>query len=168
MQTAEPDPHAAAFALGDETAAGASEERRYAVSMAEARRRRERDRAARRAKPHVLRLVPAALALMVVGSLGPWSESITVVDQGIDRAGYAVMVGAVLAGLLLLMHVRRGSRSPLPLLAALVGTAAIAILASDFRELVDDAFTSPAWGLYAAFAGSVALVALSMALLTRP
>ncbi len=49
----------------------------------------------------------------------------------------------------------------------MVGTVAIAVVASDFRELVDDADLAPAWGLYVAFAGSAILVALSMSLLAR-
>ncbi len=113
-----------------------------------------------------MRLVPVALALMVLGSLGPWARDIFVTDYGIDRAGYVILAIALAAGLLLALHARRGRRSPLPLAAALLATAALVVLAADFRELVDDGLVSPAWGLYLAFAGSAALVALSMALLT--
>lgn len=113
-----------------------------------------------------MRLVPLALALMVLGSLGPWARDIFVTDYGIDRAGYVILAIALAAGLLLALHARRGRRSPLPLAAALLATAALVVLAADFRELVDDGLVSPAWGLYLAFAGSAALVALSMALLT--
>lgn len=116
-------------------------------------------------RPIALRLIPAALALMVVGSLGPWAENILVTDYGVDRAGYVVMALALVAGLLILLHARAARRSPLPLLAALLATASVVVVAADFRELVDDQFVGPAWGLYAAFAGSAALVALSMSLL---
>ncbi len=113
-----------------------------------------------------MRLVPIALALMVFGSLGPWARDVFVTDYGIDRSGYAILAITLVAGLLLALHARRGRRSLLPLAAALLATAALVILAADFRELVDDGLVSPAWGLYLAFAGSAALVALSMALLT--
>ena len=104
---------------------------------------------------------------MVFGSLGPWAKNIFVTDYGIDRAGYAILVIALAAGLLLVIDARNRKRSPLPLLAALLGTASLVVLAADYRELVDDQFVSPAWGIYAAFVGSAALVALSMSLLTR-
>jgi len=117
--------------------------------------------------PLATRLVPIALALMIFGSLGPWAKNIFVTDYGIDRAGYLILAISTVSGLLLVLHARTGKRSPLPLLAALFGTAALVILAADFRELVDDQFVGPAWGLYAAFAGSAALVALSMSLLTK-
>jgi len=126
-----------------------------------------REPSGRSERPLAFRLIPAALALMVVGSLGPWAESILVTDYGIDRAGYVVMAVALVAGLVVLLHARVGRRSPLPLLAALLATAAVVVVAADFRELVDDQFVGPAWGLYAAFAGSAALVALSMSLLAR-
>lgn len=118
-------------------------------------------------RPLALRLVPIALALMVLGSLGPWAKNIFVTDYGIDRAGYVVLAAALVAGVLLLLHARASRRSVLPLLAALAATAAVVVVAADFRELVDDEFVGPAWGLYAAFAGSAALVGLSMSLLTR-
>jgi len=114
-----------------------------------------------------MRLVPIALALMVFGSFGPWAKSIFVTDYGIERTGYVILVIAVLSTVLLVLHARAGKRSPLPLLAALLATASLVILAADFRELVDDQFVGPAWGLYAAFAGSAALVGLSMSLLTK-
>ncbi|MDQ3644276.1 MAG: hypothetical protein M3356_02050 [Actinomycetota bacterium] len=114
-----------------------------------------------------MRLLPIALGLMVFGSLGPWAKDIFVTDYGIERGGYVILAIAVAAGLLLALHARGGKRSPLPLLAALLATAALVVLAADFRELVDDDLVSPAWGLYAAFAGAAALVGLSMSLLTR-
>jgi len=103
---------------------------------------------------------------MVFGSFGPWAKDITVTDYGIDRSGYVVLAIALIAGLLLAAHAAIGKRSPLPLLAALLATAALVVIGSDFRELVDDQFVGPAWGLYAAFLGSAALVALSMYLLS--
>jgi hypothetical protein len=132
-----------------------------------ARREQSGKPGARREVPLAMRLVPVALALMVFGSLGPWARDIFVTDYGIDRDGYVILAIALATGLLLAVHARGGKRSPLPLAAALLATAALVILAADFRELVDDGFVSPAWGLYLAFAGSAALVALSMALLTE-
>jgi hypothetical protein len=117
--------------------------------------------------PLAIRLVPIALALMVLGSFGPWAKSIFVTDYGVERAGYAILAIAVLSALLLVLHARGNKPSPLPLLAALLTTVALVILAADFRELVDDQFKSPAWGLYAAFVGSAALVGLSMSLLAK-
>ena len=52
-------------------------------------------------------------------------------------------------------------------IAAVLGTVAVAVLATDFRELIDDAELGPAWGLYVAFVGSAVLVACSMSLLAR-
>jgi len=114
-----------------------------------------------------LRLAPLAIALMVVGSVGPWAKNIFVVDYGLDRAGLLVIVLAAIAGLLLLAHTRGGGRAPLPLAAALVATVAVAVVVTEFRELLDDDLVGPAWGLYAAFAGSAAMVAIAMLQLAR-
>ena len=114
-----------------------------------------------------LKLAPLAIALMVVGSVGPWAKSIFVVDYGLDRAGLAVIVLAAIAGLLLLAHTRAAGRAPLALAAALVATVAVAVVVTEFRELLDDDLLGPAWGLYAAFAGSAAMVAIAMLQLAR-
>src|SRR5680860_406164 len=114
-----------------------------------------------------LKLAPLAIALMVAGSLGPWAKSIFVVDYGLDRAGVLVIALAAVAGLLLLAHARSESRTPLPLAAALVATVAVTVVVSEFRELLDDDLVGPAWGLYAAFAGSAAMVAIAMLQLAR-
>jgi len=114
-----------------------------------------------------LKLAPLAIALMVVGSVGPWAKSIFVVDYGLDRAGLLVIVLGAIAGLLLLAHNRTGGRAFLPLAAALVATVAVAVVVTEFRELLDDDLLGPAWGLYVAFAGSAAMVAIAMLQLAR-
>ena len=114
-----------------------------------------------------LRLAPLALALMVVGSLGPWAKNIFVVDYGPERAGLLVIVLAAAAGLLLLAHARSGRRAALPIAAALTATVAVIVVVSDFRELLDDELLGPAWGLYVAFAGSAAMIAIAMLQLAR-
>jgi peptidoglycan/LPS O-acetylase OafA/YrhL len=118
-------------------------------------------------RPVRLGLVVVAVGLMVVGSLGPWAKDIFVTDYGLDRDGALVIAAAGLAALILGVHARRGRPSRLPLLAAVLGAVAVGILASEFRDVLDDAFVEPAWGLYAAAAGSALLVALSMSLLVR-
>jgi len=114
-----------------------------------------------------LKLAPLAVALMFVGALGPWAKSIFVVDYGLDRAGLVVIVLAAVAGLLLLAHARTGGRALLPVAAALVATFAVAVVVTEFRELLDDDLVGPAWGLYVAFAGSAAMVAIAMLQLAR-
>jgi len=114
-----------------------------------------------------LRLAPLAIALMVAGSLGPWAKNIFVVDYGLDRAGVVVIALAAAAGLLLLAHARSAGGTPLPLAAALVATVAVTVVVSEFRELLDDDLVGPAWGLYAAFAGSAAMVAIAMLQVAR-
>lgn len=104
---------------------------------------------------------------MILGAFAPWAKAIFVTDYGTDRAGWLVLAVAVVAGLLLLVHARRGARSRIPLVAALLGTVAVAVVASDLRELAEDEFVGPAWGAYAAFAGSAGLVACSIAQLVR-
>jgi len=114
-----------------------------------------------------LKLAPLAVALMFVGALGPWAKSIFVVDYGLDRAGLVVIALAAIAGLLLLAHARGAGRALLPLAAALVATVAVAVVVTEFRELLDDDLVGPAWGLYVAFAGSAAMVAIAMLQLAR-
>lgn len=174
-----------------EQEARASEEREREQSSAEAEYRRERERARAEAAEREAEAerdaeaaaVPAApaqpisraalgvaavgLALMVLGSLGPWAKAVFVTDYGIDRSGIPVIGAAVVAAALLFLHVRRGRESWLPLVIAALGAFAAALVAGDYRELVDDSFVSPTWGLYAAFLGSVVLVCLSMSLLVR-
>jgi hypothetical protein len=120
-------------------------------------------------EPRTARLGLAAIAvgLMVVGSLGPWARDIFVTDYGLDRDGALVIAAAGLAAIVLALHARRGRPARLPILAAALGALAIGVLASEFRDAVDDTFVEPAWGLYAAAAGSALLVALSMSLLVR-
>ena len=112
-------------------------------------------------------LVALAVGLMVVGSIGPWAEDVFVTDYGLDRNGALVIGAAGLAALVLALHARRARPSRLPVVAAALGAAAVGILASEFRDAVDDTFVRPAWGLYAAAAGAALLVALSMSLLVR-
>jgi hypothetical protein len=121
------------------------------------------------ARPRVARLglAATALGLMVVGSLGPWAKDVFVTDYGLDRDGAFVIAAAAVAALVLALHARRGEPSRLPIVAAALGALAIGVLAADFREVVDDTFVEPAWGLYVAAAGSALLVALSMSLLAR-
>lgn len=114
-----------------------------------------------------LGLVAVAVGLMVIGSLGPWAKDVFVTDYGLDRDGALVIAAAGLAALMLALHARRSRRAALPIAAAALGAAAIGVLASEFRDVVDDTFVEPAWGLYAAGAGAVLLVALSMSLLVR-
>ncbi len=114
-----------------------------------------------------LGLAAVAVGLMVVGSLGPWAKAIFVTDYGLDRDGALVIAAAGLAALVLAVHARRGRPAALPVAAAALGAAAIGVLAAHFRDVVDDAFVEPAWGLYAAAAGSALLVVLSMSLLVR-
>jgi hypothetical protein len=126
----------------------------------------EREPAARDGRS-ALALAPFAIVLMVAGAVGPWAKSIFVVDYGLDRSGLLVIVLAAAAGLLLLAHTRAVGRAPLPLAAALVATVAIAVVVDEFRELLDDDLLGPAWGLYAAFVGSAAMVAIAMLQLAR-
>jgi len=114
-----------------------------------------------------LKLAPLAIALMVIGALGPWAKSIFVVDYGLDRAGVVVIVLAAVAALLLLAHARGAGRTLMPVAAALVATVAVAVVVTEFRELLDDDLLGPAWGLYVAFAGSAAMVAITMLQLAR-
>jgi peptidoglycan/LPS O-acetylase OafA/YrhL len=118
--------------------------------------------------PRPFWILGAGVALMLVGSLGPWGKAIFVTDYGLDRHGAVVMVAAIVIAALLGLHLRRPRRSWPPIAAAAVAAISAAIAASDFRDLVDDPFVGPAWGLYAAFAGCALVVALSMALLARP
>ena len=109
----------------------------------------------------------AGLALMVLGSLGPWAKAVLVTDYGTDANGVFVLVAAVVIGASLLVHLRRRRDSWLPLVAAAAGAFAAAAIAADFREYVDDSFVGPDWGLYVAFVGSVTTVLVSMSLLVR-
>jgi hypothetical protein len=109
-----------------------------------------------------------SLAAMVLGSLAPWAKAILVVDYGTDANGAFVLAAALVIALSVVVHVRRGRDSWLPLVAAGAGAFAAAAVAADFRDYVDDAFVSPDWGLYLAFAGCVASVFVAMSLLVRP
>jgi hypothetical protein len=112
-------------------------------------------------------LVAVPLGLMALGALGPWAENIFATEQGIDGNGWVVLAAGAAGTLLLGLHLRRGRASPLPLVAALAGAAAAAVVAADFRDFLDDALVNPAWGLYVSFAGAALLVAVSTAALTR-
>jgi len=106
---------------------------------------------------------------MVLGSLAPWSKAILVVEYGTDANGVFVLLAALVTGVSLVVHRRRGRESWLPLIAAGAGAFAAAAIAADFRDYVDDSFVSPDWGLYLSFAGCVTTVVVAMSLLVaRP
>ena len=104
---------------------------------------------------------------MVVGALGPWAKAILVTDYGTDANGVFVLVAAVVIGVCLAVHLKRGRGTGLPLLAAGAGAFAAASVAADFRDYVDDSFVSPDWGIYAAFLGCAITVSVAMSLLLR-
>ena len=114
-----------------------------------------------------LALAVAGVVLMVVGSLGPWAKDVFATDYGLDRGGALVIAAGGLAALVLALHARRGHVGRLPIFAAALGALSIGMVASEFREVVDDTFVEPAWGIYVAGVGSVLLVVLSMSLLAR-
>jgi uncharacterized membrane protein YcjF (UPF0283 family) len=91
------------------------------------------------------------------------------VDYGTDANGAFVLGAALVIAVSVVVHVRRGRDSWLPLLAAGAGAFAAAAVAADFRDYVDDSFVSPDWGLYLSFAGCVTTVVVAMSLLVaRP
>ncbi len=104
---------------------------------------------------------------MVFGSLGPWAKAILVTDYGTDANGWFVLAAAVVAGTSLVVHLRRGRESWLPLIAAGATAFAAAAIAADFRDYVDDSFVGPAWGLYLAFLGCAVVIVVAMSLLVR-
>ena len=118
-------------------------------------------------RPVPLWLAALAVGLMVVGSVGPWAGDVFATDYGLDRDGALVIGAAALAALVLALHNRLGRPSPLPIVAAALGALAVGVLASAFRDAIDDTFVEPAWGLYAAAVGAALLVALSMSLMVR-
>jgi len=80
-----------------------------------------------------------------------------------------VLLAALVSGVSLVVHLRRGRESWLPLIAAGAGAFAAAAIAADFRDYVDDSFVSPDWGLYLSFVGCVTTVVVAMSLLVaRP
>lgn len=109
----------------------------------------------------------AGVGLMVLGSLGPWAKAVFVTESGLDRNGALVIVAALVVAVVLGFRLHRGHGSRLALVSAALAAFAAAMIASDFRDLVDDPFVGPYWGLYMAFAGSAVLVGLSMAMLVR-
>lgn len=112
-------------------------------------------------------VIVAAVVLMILGALGPWAKAVFVVDYGVDRHGVFVIAAALITAVLLAIHLRRRRESWLPLIAASAAAFSAAVVAGDFRDLVDDPFVGPTWGIYAAFFGSVGAVVASMALLVR-
>ncbi len=112
-------------------------------------------------------VIVAAVVLMILGALGPWAKAVFVVDYGVDRHGVFVIAAALITAVLLAIHLRRRRESWLPLIAASAAAFSAAVVAGDFRDLVDDPFVGPTWGIYAAFLGSVGAVVVSMALLVR-
>ncbi len=113
-------------------------------------------------------VLAAGLVSMVLGALGPWAKAILVTDYGTDANGWFVLGAALVAGVALVVHLRRGDGMWLPLIGAGAGAFAAAAIAADFRAYVDDSFVSPDWGIYLAFVGCVMTVIVSMSLLVRP
>ena len=74
-----------------------------------------------KAVPLLLVLAGAAALLALVGSLGPWAQVFGFAVNGTSADGVLTLLGAIAAGVLLLVAVRRpGRRMPFLVVAALV------------------------------------------------
>lgn len=93
------------------------------------------------------------------------------IARALDDVGIVVdpPLGRVSTGDSLTLSLRPEPEPALQPAAAPVrpAVAATGIVAADFRDIVDDTFVEPAWGLYVTAAGATLLVALSMSLLVR-
>ena len=85
-----------------------------------------------KAVPLLLLLGGAAALLVVVGSLGPWAQVFGFAVNGTSADGVLTLIGAIAAGVLLLVAVRRPSRR-MPFLVV----AALFLAGSDLVGLID-------------------------------
>jgi hypothetical protein len=127
-------------------------------------------------RPSVALWVAAAcLALMVVGSLGPWAKALFVSKAGTEGDGVLVIIAALIMGALLWRYGRGNKRRPLRI-ALVLGVLAAAVGIYDavdisnrstqfFGRQVD--LIQVGWGLWVAIAGSVGFVLAALVMLRR-
>jgi len=116
----------------------------------------------------------ASIALMLIGSFGPWAKAPFASVGGTDGSndGWLVVLLAVASAGLLYLRVKRGSSWP-ALVAALAGIGATAITISDRgnvsgSEFADAGLVQVGWGLNLAMIASISLVVVSLVFLRRP
>jgi uncharacterized protein DUF2510 len=119
-------------------------------------------------QPRAFWLAAAGAALMIIGGLGPWATAFGTLDISGTKGDGWIVVGAGALGLVALWFFFAGQRRlALAVLAGLCGLAGAGTAIYDlvklsgagseefFGEDVD--LVDPAWGIYAAAAGSCAL-----------
>ena len=123
--------------------------------------------------------VAISVALLVLGAFGPWARVFVVNLSGTEGDGWLVIACAVLAGVMLYQHEKRGdARWPMAV-SALAGVIAFVIVTADAvdiygggsgekNEFLGDAdVATPGWGLIMDHIASASLVVASLVMLAR-
>jgi hypothetical protein len=108
----------------------------------------------------------AAAALAAIGSFGPWATFGSLSQSGTNGGDGWIVIGCVAIGAgMLAVSATRGGKAGY-IVAIVLGLIAALVGFIDFSD-VGDTSLDVGWGLFAVLAGSIALAALSIALLSR-
>jgi len=117
-----------------------------------------------------LALPTAAVAILVVGSIGPWATIGSFTKNGLDGDGIITLVLALVAGLTVLVSLARSRPSS----RVVLGICGVLALATTVIDVIDVSGTeagsvsaSVGWGLWLALAGAVLLLAAVVARLAN-
>jgi hypothetical protein len=116
-----------------------------------------------RGQPVAFRFAAAGVTLMLVGTIGAWTD-VPVVGPVADRGDKLMVIGvAVLAALFLWHHTREGGPTlgVAGMTLGLIGSVMCGLLLYD---LLSEPFANPGWGVYVSLLGSLVLAGSSFAL----
>lgn len=109
----------------------------------------------------------ACVAVLVIGSVGPWATAGVISVAGTDGDGVITLILALAAGAALVRYATAGDRRAL-VGAAVCGAVSAAIGVYDFVEIQSQGgellSLSPGWGLYLTVISSVGLAGTAVVL----
>jgi hypothetical protein len=110
----------------------------------------------------------AACAGLVIGSIGPWVDTLGITQSGLDKDGVIILPAAIGAIAGLIHHDRNGTRGGL-IAALILGALATLIMVIDYFDVSGDEIggvdlATAQWGLYLALISAVVLLVTSLML----
>jgi hypothetical protein len=113
-----------------------------------------------RRQPVAFRFAAAGVVLMLLGTIGAWTD-VPVVGAIADRGEKLTVIGvAVLAALFLSHHTQEGGRT-LGVAGMTLGVIGSVTCGLVLYDLLSEPFVSPGWGVYVSLLGSLALAGSS-------
>ena len=116
-------------------------------------------------QPQVWWVAVIAGVAMILGGFGPWATAFGLVSvNGTHGDGWFVIAAGGVSVFLLRSEARTRRGGSRLVWAALAGAGGAAVAIADFAQLASTQAVEPAWGIYAAMLGGIALAVASILL----